>query len=60
MTKKILCLLLAVVMVLSMTACGGKDTPEAKEYDGNALMQALLNQVKFDDAMSSVGDFATL
>lgn len=60
MLKKIICLLLAVVMVLSMTACGKDKKEETKEYDGNALMQALLNQVKFDDAMSSVGDFATL
>ena len=61
MLKRIVCLLLAVMMVLSMAACGDKkEKEEAKEYDGNALMQALLNQVKFDDAMSSVGDFATL
>ena len=60
MLKKIVCLLLAVIMVLSMTACGKEKKEETKEYDGNALMQALLNQVKFDDAMSSVGDFATL
>ena len=60
MLKKIVCLLLAVVMVLSMTACGKEKKEETKEYDGAALMQALLNQVKFDDTMSSVGDFATL
>ena len=60
MLKKIVCLLLAVIMVLSMVACGKEEKEETKEYDGNALMQALLAQVKFDDAMSSVGDFATL
>jgi hypothetical protein len=60
MLKKIVCLLLAVVMVLSMTACGKEKKEETKEYDGNALLQALLSQVKFDDTMSSVGDFATL
>ena len=60
MLKKIVCLLLAVIMVLPMPACGKEKNEDVKEYDGNALMQALLNQVKFDDAMSSVGDFATL
>ena len=61
MLKRIVCLLLAVVMALSMAACGGKKAPEkAKEYDGDALMQALLSKVQFADTMSSVGDFATL
>jgi len=59
MTKKLICFLLAVLMVLSMTACGGKDE-SAKEYNGEALMQALLTQVQFDDTLSSVGDFASL
>lgn len=60
MRKKMICFLLALTMALSMTACGGKDDAPAKEYDGQALMQALLEQVQFDDTMSSVGDFATL
>lgn len=57
--KRLVCLMLAILMVLSMAACG-KEEPEVKEYDGAALMQALLEQVKFDDALSSVGDFASL
>ena len=59
MHKKIICFLLAILMVLSMTACGGKGE-SAKEYNGEALMQALLTQVQFDDTLSSVGDFASL
>ena len=51
MLKKIVCLLLAVVMVLSMAACGKKEPEKAKEYDGAALMQALLDQVKIDTSL---------
>ena len=54
--KRFVCLLLAVVMVLSMTACGKDKKQETKEYDGAALLQAMLEQVKFDDTMSGVGD----
>jgi hypothetical protein len=39
--KRFVCFFLAIVMLLAMTACG-KDEPEVKEYDGAALMQALL------------------
>ena len=53
--KRFVCLLLAVVMVLSMTACGKDKKQETKEYDGAALLQAMLAQVKFDDTMSGVG-----
>lgn len=60
MHKRLICFLLALVMVLSMTACGGKKDEPAKNYNGEAIMQALLAQVKFDDTLSSVGDFATL
>ena len=58
--KRFVCLLLAVVMVLSMTACGKDKKKESKEYDGAALLQAMLEQVKFDDTMSGVGEFASL
>ena len=58
--KRFVCLLLAVVMVLSMTACGKDKKQETKEYDGAALLQAMLEQVKFDDTMSGVGEFASL
>ena len=58
--KRLVCLVLAFVMVLSMTACGKDKKQEAKEYDGAALLQAMLEQVKFSDTMTSVGEFASL
>ena len=58
--KRLVCLVLALVMVLSMTACGKDKKQEAKEYDGAALLQAILEQVKFSDTMTSVGEFASL
>ena len=60
MRKRILCFVLCVLMLLSMTACGGKKDEPAKEYDGEALMQALLANVQFADTLSSVGNFASL
>ena len=57
--KRLMSLVLAIVLVLSLAACG-KDAPETKEYNGESLMQALLEQVAFDDTLSSVGDFAGL
>ena len=57
--KRLVCLVLALVMVLSMTACGKDKKQEAKEYDGAALLQAILEQVKFSDTMTSVGEFAS-
>ena len=57
---RLVCLVLALVMVLSMTACGKDKKQEAKEYDGAALLQAILEQVKFSDTMTSVGEFASL
>ena len=58
--KRFVCLVLAIVMVFAMTACGKDNKQEAKEYDGAALLQSLLEQVKFSDTMTSVGDFASL
>ena len=58
--KRFVCLVLAIVMVFAMTACGKDNKQEAKEYDGAALLQSLLEQVKFSDTMTGVGDFASL
>ena len=58
--KRLLCLALAFVMVFSITACGKEKKQTAKEYDGAAILQAMLEQVQFKDTMTSVGDFASL
>ena len=36
--KKVLCLALAVVMVFSLAACGGKENETAKEYTYNTAL----------------------
>lgn len=56
--KKLMSLLLAVVLVLSMAACGKDEV--TMDYDGSALTQALLDQVSFEDTLTSVGNFASL
>lgn len=59
-TKRILCLLLCAVMVLSATACAQDPEEPGKQYDVPAVVQSILNQVTFADTLSSVGDAASL
>lgn len=54
---RFVCLLLVIATVLPLAACGKK---KETNYDGEALLQSLLTQVKFDDTLESVGDRALL
>ncbi len=54
--KKILALLLAVVTLLSLAACGGKgETPENKEPDTTASTQAKLEEKEIVEELEGVG-----
>ena len=57
---KVLSLLLAVAMVISMTACSPDPEKPAKKYDVPALVNSILTQVSFDDTLTEVGVSAGL
>ena len=58
--KKVVSMILAAVMVLSMVGCGeNPDRPE-KKYDVPALVKSILKQVTFADTLSAVGTSASL
>lgn len=59
--KKFLAMLLAVVLVLSMTACGGSEKEEkGGSVNGEALFQVLLEQVTYDSLLTDQGQVAAM
>lgn len=59
--KKFLSLLLATVMLLSMTACGGtEEEEEAGSVNGEALFQVLLEEVTYDSLLTDQGQVAAM
>jgi len=60
--KKFFAMLLAVAMVLSMTACGGSSEKEKKggSVNGEALFQVLLQQVTYDSLLTDQGQTAAM
>ncbi len=58
--KRIVSLLLAVIAVLSITACTPEDPQPGRTYDVPALVQSILKQVAFADDLEAVGDSAAL
>ena len=58
--KKVVSVILAAVMVLSMVGCGQDPEKPEKKYDVPALVQSILKQVAFADTLSAVGTSAAL
>lgn len=59
--KKVLAMLLAAVMLLSMTACGGSEKEEiGSAVNGEALFQVLLEQVTYDSLLTDQGQVAAM
>ena len=59
--KKLLAMVLAAVMVLSMTACGGSEKEEkGGSVNGEALFQVLLEQVTYDSLLTDQGQVAAM
>lgn len=59
--KKILSLLLAAVMLLSLTACGGdEEEQEGGSVNGEALFQVLLEEVTYDSLLTDQGQVAAM
>ena len=58
--KRIVSIVLAVVMVLSMTACGQDPEKPPKAIDVPLVVQSIRNQVTFADPLSEVGASAML
>lgn len=59
--KKMLSLLLAAVMILSMTACGGTEEEEKTgSVNGQALFQVLLEEVTYDSLLTDQGQVAAM
>ena len=59
--KKVLAMLIAAVMVFSMTACGGSEKEEkGSSVNGEALFQVLLQQVTYDSLLTDQGQVAAM
>ncbi len=54
--KKVLSLVLAAAMVMSMTACGKDPETPPEQYDVPALVQSIVNQVRFAEELSHSPD----
>ena len=60
---RVLALLLSLACLMSLAACGSEEeAPKESEkpVDGEALFQVLLEKVKFETELNSVGEFANL
>ena len=57
--KKVLALVMALVLVLSLAACGGSNSGESKESKSSSSSESAVEQSsKLDPALSKVQDFA--